>query len=113
MTVEAWLRSRTPPPPPALLERAVSALGSAAAKDASEADTVCLDAAVRLLEPLLREDRPGRESALDLLAADALTTYAFEAAGAELEHLDDRTVEAMRQLAGLAPGGERPPRSRE
>lgn len=103
MTVEEWLRSRTPPAPPALLARVLDALADGRARDESEAATVCLDSAVRLLEPLLHEGRPGRESALDLLAADALATYAFEAAGADFERLDDRTASAMMRLAGLAP----------
>jgi hypothetical protein len=108
MTVEAWLRSRTPVPPAPLLARVLAALGDDAARDASEADTICLDAAARLLEPLLREERPGRECALDLLAADALATYAFEAAGADFGRLDEKTVAAMMRLAGLAPHDERP-----
>jgi hypothetical protein len=102
MTVEAWLRSREPAPPDALMARILSALGSDAARDAGDVDIVCLDAATRLLQPLLRIDRPGRESALDLLAADALVTYAFEAASVPFEALDAKTVKAMLRLAELA-----------
>jgi hypothetical protein len=101
MTVEAWLRSREPAPPDALMARMLSALGDDAARDSGDVDVICLDAATRLLEPLLRVERPGRESALDLLAADALVTYAFEAASIPFEALDAKTAEAMQRLAAL------------
>lgn len=102
MTVGAWLRSREPSPPEALSQRIVAALGADALRDAREADVVCLDAAVRVLEPLLRDTQPGRASALDLLAADALVTYAFEAAGGVMDTLDAKTADAMARLAELA-----------
>lgn len=105
MTVGAWLRAREPAPPAALAERVRMALGADESRDAADAYTVCLDAAVRVLEPLLGEERPGRARALDLLAADALVTYAFEAAATDVEALNERTAEAMLRLARLA-GGE-------
>jgi hypothetical protein len=102
MTVGAWLRSRDPAAPEPLTARMLAALGSDAARDVGEAGVVCLDAASRMLEPLLREERPGRESALDLLAADALVTCAFEAVGEPDEELDATTAAAMLRLAELA-----------
>ena len=105
MTVGAWLRSREPAPPDALAQRVRTALGADASRDAADAYVVCLDAAVRVLEPLLGEQRPGRARALDLLAADALVTYAFEAAGSDVDALNTKTAEAMVRLARLA-GGE-------
>ena len=49
---------------------------------ASRAADVCLSAAGRALESLLEEKRFAREHAADLLAIDALTTYAYEHASA-------------------------------
>jgi hypothetical protein len=80
----------------------LAALGTDAGRDAAAAHTACLDAAIRLLEPLLRDERPGRDTALDLLAADGLVTYAFEAAAHDFDALDTRTGEAMLRLARLA-----------
>jgi hypothetical protein len=102
MTLLDWLRSRTPAPPPALMERIVEALGRRAEDDASRAAALCLDAATGLLERLLQPDALGRDSAIDLLAADALVTYAFEAAAADIAKLDDRATAAMTRLGALA-----------
>jgi hypothetical protein len=107
----AWLQSRTPAPPTELraaVDRAIGAAPGAddsaggAAVDAEAAteamSTVAmLDRATRLcLDEALA--RPGRvrESAFALLAADALLTYACEAA------LDSDDPD--RALRGLLPG---------
>jgi uncharacterized membrane protein len=107
MTVEAWLMSREPAPPAPLMKRMLEALGGDAARDDTEAHALCLDAATRILAPLLREERPGRESALDLLAADALVTYAFEAASASSDDIEATSAAAMLRLADLAGGDAR------
>jgi hypothetical protein len=104
VTIAEWLRSRTPPAPEPLVARVEAALGRHRSEDAERAPELFLDAAVGLLEPLLAREHAGRDAALDLLAADALVTYAFEAASADPEQLDARTREAMVRLAGLAPG---------
>lgn len=43
-----------------------------------------------------------RESALDLLAVDALITYAFEAAADEPDRLEERSEQALAAIAALA-----------
>jgi len=75
VTLAAWLQSRTPPAPPALMARVELALGGGLAADLSEVPDECLRAALSLLEPLLDRHEARRECALDLLAADALVTY--------------------------------------
>lgn len=102
MTLLAWVQSRTPTPPEAMLARVVEALGTRATEDASRASTLCLDAATELLEQLLTQDPLGRESAIDLLAVDALVTYAFEAAGGDVGRLDEGANAAMIRLGELA-----------
>jgi hypothetical protein len=103
VTIAEWLRSRTPPAPEPLVARVEAALGGYRTADAERAPELLLGAAVGLLQPLLARKHAGRDAALDLLAADALVTYAFEAASADPEQLDARTREAMIRLAGLAP----------
>ena len=102
MTLLAWLRSRTPAPPEAMFARIVDVLGARAEEDASRASILCLDAAIQLLEELLTTDPLGRESAIDLLAVDALVTYAFEAAAGDIGRLDERAASAMERLGALA-----------
>jgi hypothetical protein len=101
MTIAEWLATRTPTPPPQLAARLRDALGAAAEEDARLAPDRCLDAAEALVGRLLREGRTGRDSAAELLAADALVTYAFEAAAAAPERLEARARGAMMRLAQL------------
>ena len=53
-------------------------LGDDIAGDATRTAELCLAAAERALRDLVSTERFGRDSALDLLAIDALATYAFE-----------------------------------
>lgn len=104
--VRAWIDAR-PEAPPALARRVEEALARAAPDDVSperlpellaEAGLDRLRAALELSraaadERLLGEERPpARAAALDLLAADALLTYACEAAA-------DLGPEALEALA--------------
>ena len=76
MTHPRWRDAVTPSPPAALAAAVEAQL------DTPEAVTpdAYLEAAERLLAALLKEGCISRENALDLLVADALVTYAFEAA---------------------------------
>jgi transposase len=65
------------------------------------ADTL-LDVAESAMVTLLRDGCLTRESALELLAVDALVTYAFEAATDEPDALDARTKGALARIAALA-----------
>jgi hypothetical protein len=85
-----------------MLARVVDVLGHRADEDASRASALCLDAATELLEQLLAQDPLERESALDLLAVDALVTYAFEAAAEDSDELDQRATSAMLRLGAMA-----------
>ena len=120
-TVQEWLQSRTPVPPSALHDRVEQALlatgactgnasvaGGPVTAAEGEIHTCCLAAALTILRPLLAHEGAGREAALDLLAADALVTYAFEAASTEPYTLDERAGAAMRAIATLAVPGAPP-----
>ena len=76
----AWLDTRRPAPPAALLERMRGAVhGSASALPAHLAQL-----GQELLDAVTARPGGGRELALDLLAADAFATYAFEAQAEEI-----------------------------
>lgn len=102
MTLDAWLQARVPAPPPALVRRMREALEAMpASPDAAHAETL-LDAGEQLLRGLLGADHLTRNGAVDLLTADALVTYAFEAAAGEPERIQERARVAMMRLAALA-----------
>lgn len=103
MTAAEWLASRTPRPPAVLADRMRAALASLpGAGPVEHGPDAYLAAAEALLAGLLRDGCDARESALDLLVADALVTYAFEAAGEEPARLAERASTAMRRIASLA-----------
>lgn len=102
MSILSWLDSRAPAAPAPLQARVRLALETGAG-DADEY-TACFTAAATLLEKTLDADVTDRETALELLAADALITYAFEAAANDVNGLDDRAAGAMRHLGALGAG---------
>jgi len=76
--VLAWLHSRRPTPPETLrqrLDRAVELLPA----PSSPLPTYLAELGRALLDGVASKPAGGRELALDLLAADAFATYAFEA----------------------------------
>lgn len=104
MTVREWLERRTPRPPQTLTTQVLAALGADAEADEAQTAEVCLAAASRTLDGLLSENRFARESALELLAVDALTTYAYEHGSLlpdseqRLQALADRGTRLLGQL---------------
>ena len=78
MTVRDWIAGRSATVPPELTARILALLGPDGEQGAERAGELCLAAATRSLDGLLAGGRYGRDSALHLLAIDALTTYAFE-----------------------------------
>jgi hypothetical protein len=75
--VLAWLDARRPVPPAALRERINRAVAKATPH--SPLPVYLAELGRGLLERVAARPRGGRELALDLLAADAFVTYAFEA----------------------------------
>ena len=100
-SASAWLARAEPPPPAALAERLSALLGEAPIADGPEAVARCVDGAERVVAGLLRDGCTDRNSALDLLAADALATYAFELAGDRPESLAAVADSAMARFAAL------------
>lgn len=106
MNVREWVVAQSGPVPEALTARVIALLGADAEQSGSRAAEVCLAAAQRSLEQLLASGRYERDSALDLLAVDALTTFAFQHASeassgaAEIKQL---AVGGARALSGIEP----------
>ena len=112
MTLADWLATRTPRPPAALCARMDAVLGNDLSQPAERAAALCLAAGERLSAELLRNNFTTRESALDLLTADALVTYAFEAAANAPDGVAALAADAMRRIAHLGADNE-PSRSDE
>jgi hypothetical protein len=96
-----WIGERRPPAPPALVARVDAALlASGSAGD--DVVGICLSAAEGILARLLADGAIDRGAALDLLAADALATYAFEAAANDPDAIPARARAAMARLSSFA-----------
>lgn len=102
MTLDLWLETRVPVPPPALARRIRQAVHAAPAADGAPLPEVLLAAGEHLLRQLVEGDATTRSAATDLLAADALVTYAFEASASDPHLVLPRAEAAMRRLAALA-----------
>jgi len=100
VTLAEWLATREPAPPAALAERLRSlALVSDGRESIPEALVLTSGAVLRRL---LHDGQTARAGALELLAADALATYAFEAEGDAPADLDARCTWAMRYFSSIA-----------
>ena len=98
--LSAWIRGRSPAPPPHLLSR-IEAVAALPARTTVPADAL-LDVAAAAMAELLRGGCLTRGAGFDLLAVDALVTYVFEAAADDPEQLDARTGSALSRIAALA-----------
>jgi len=101
--VGEWLASRTPAPPKELANRLSALVGGETCADTTEMAELMLRRAAALLETLC-DDRSG---AFDLLVADALITYAMEAAADDHDRFDELTARAAAMIAGASRGGQR------
>lgn len=97
-TVLDWLASRTPPPPAPLLSSLRGEVEGAAG--AAELVVVLAHCGRRALERALAGPARERGTALALLAADALITYACEAA-VEAEDVEGALAGILRGVVEL------------
>ena len=100
-TVGEWLLALQPSPPRALALRLSELLAPYLQLPGDEAPEACLEAGERLLDTLLTSGSTSRGSALDLLAVDALVTYAFQATADDPRRLESRAARAMARIAAL------------
>lgn len=103
-TLREWLALRVPTPPPALREGLHDALGEDLDAPVTDLPGRLLRAGETSLAALLALDTVPREAALQLLVADALVTYAFEAAAESSVELDTFADAAMLRLSGHGAG---------
>ena len=102
MTVGDWLSARTPAAPLPLAARLHAALDARLNERSTRAHEAVLETAESLLAELIALECAQRDRALDLLAVDALVTYAFEAAAESPDTLAERATDAMLAIARLA-----------
>jgi hypothetical protein len=98
VTPREWLRERRPEAPRSLLARMETLLGPTADHEVTDLFTVLLDASSRTLDDVIASPTAGRETALDLLAADAFATYAFEVSATSPDRLTTHARRALRRL---------------
>jgi hypothetical protein len=101
MNAEQWIRSRTPAAPAQLRDRMIDALDvrpDAAGQDIVDATA---GAGLVLMQTILRGGDQSRATALDLLSADALITYACEAACENPDTLGERAAALAASVARL------------
>ena len=101
-SVTDWLASRDPAPPRELASRIAAIAPRAADRTNVSRSDELVDAGEAAMRTVLRDGCLTRSSALDLLAVDAIVTYAFEAAADDPEQLEERAAEALGRIAALA-----------
>lgn len=102
MTAATWLAGRQPAPPPSLEAHLRQLVATRTEPDVASA---LLAAAMNELSTLLSTPDTSRRTAVDLLAIDALVTYAFEAAAADPSSLADRARSTEVAIARLLDAG--------
>ncbi len=93
-TLREWLASRQPEPPAQLAERLSEIVGDEAFNGASSA-SVLLERGIQTLRSALSD----RDGAIDLLAADALITYAMEVAADDFATMEATAADAIQRIA--------------
>ncbi len=111
--LKAWLDSRSPRPPERLAQRIAAAIEPPTADSGDNVIEPMTSAAVRILEEIIDDQRnaESRSAALHLLAADALITYAIEAAAEACGDLAATADSLTARIAALAPMTSLPPGS--
>ena len=114
--LKAWLDSRTPPPPERLAQRMDAALAESADTGSGTIAERLTLAAVAILTQLGHDEtrRPNLPvagnrapaAALDLLAADALVTYAAEAAAENCQAFAATTDAMIARLSAIRSSGK-------
>ncbi|MBL0172610.1 MAG: hypothetical protein IPP90_18255 [Gemmatimonadaceae bacterium] len=100
-TVGTWLAALQPAPPPALVARLTELLMPYLDWPQSRVSDACMAAGEQRLSALLRSGSTERVTALDLLAVDALVTYAFEVAADTPDQIESRAARAMQRISAL------------
>ncbi len=102
-----WVAAHMEQPPAALRARLDASLNADGVSREAAVSPALLDAVHALLATILGSGSTQRDAALDLLTADALVTYAFEAAADDPDAIDARAAAAMRAIADVVDGRTR------
>ena len=102
MTLGEWLDARTPAPPAALADALRAELTAELNTSTDSAPAVLLTAGERVLKRVLDAGAQTPAVAQDLLLADALVTYAFEAVAESASNADSFAREALTSLSALS-----------
>ena len=97
-----WLASREPAGPPALVTRVRDLLASHPEWERLPRVDVFIEASEALLRRVLEGGAVARANALDLLAADACVTWAFEAAADDPAAIAGHAERATQGIAAIA-----------
>lgn len=97
--LRAWLAGREPPPPDALRARLDELVCAHPEWEGLPLPEALLAAGDQLLRQVLAAPAKSRTTAVDLLAADAALTYAFEAASDAPDQLVALAEGAVRRIA--------------
>jgi len=98
----AWLATRVPPAPAELLARVRALLDAHPEWSELPRAEALIAASEALLARVLAGEDKSRATALDLLAADACVTYAFEAAADDPASIGALAERAMHRVARLS-----------
>lgn len=101
--LKAWLGSRTPAPPERLAKRIEAAVGDLTSSGSKTIAEPLTSAAVAILAEMSGSEdaTQARATALDLLAADALVTYAMEAASEDCASLTATADTTIARIAAV------------
>lgn len=102
MSSAEWLVSREPAGPPALVNRVRKLLASHPEWERLPRVDIFMEASEVLLRRVLEGGAVARANALDLLAADACVTWAFEAAADHPGAIADHAERATQGIAAIA-----------
>ncbi len=100
MTFSAWLATASPTSPPRLVAHVEAVVRAHPVPPDTPVDAALVGAAERLLASVIGEGGgAARERAVDLLAADACVTWAFEASADDVGTLPRKAHAVIAQLA--------------
>lgn len=98
VNVAAWLSTRQPPVPPALGERLTQVIDPQVTSVSRDLPAMLVERAKQLISGLPE----GRSAALDLLTADALITYAMEAAADDAALLEEAATHSLGRISAAS-----------
>jgi hypothetical protein len=101
VTLGEWLDARDPAPPAALADALRAELNAELDLPIANAPGALLEAGERVLERVLKAEPQTPAVAPDLLLADALVTYAFEAVSESASGAEQLAQDAMARLGAL------------